>query len=782
MEYLSGGSLRDRLSNEKQLGIEESVRIAESVLKGLAALHATETIHRDVTPGNILFGADGAVKLGDFGVVRREGRDETQLTREGGMVGTLGYLSPEQVQNRDLGPRSDLYSLGVVLFEMLAGRLPQEAISELGRRLAPLQAAPDVRRFRKDTPRWIARIVSRLLEVRPADRYQSAKAVLRDFERHHAPGRPRLRRRLLWSALAAFLLLAAVVILVPRGPSFSHLVPLGSTGIAGIGTHGERLWTIPWVNPDTANRAALARLTPDGPRLLATVLARPEEWSPEAISTLSYLDPATGKVVKKVPLPTGEDRFPNDPPRFWFSSIKAVDLFHDGRDEVFVGYSHVPEAPSYTVLYEPRFDRSRIVYYSQGGQSFQGATDLDGDGTPELLFAGIDNGWNWVNVVSAVKLIPWPWGKIPWTPAPVAAPDASQQASEDRYLLWYAIVPRGHFDGVSFLDIDEARRELTLRYETGKTWTLGFDGFLKDGSSASLHAERETARRETYDHFREAERLRRAGALDSAMSEARAAFKSAQHARDLWLAQYAERIEAKILVSEGRIADAEALFTSLMNRAEDVPEVAYDAAVAFHLHGDLSRAVAWYERGIGRDSAMGAGKSKHEFLKGEVLALVEERRYTEALEAVERFGATYPSFQRHIWLFREYVRWRAGERPELDPAGVPWNWTDLERYWALEFALATDDDPSEILRRVDRYLTERPETRAEVLSLRAELLARLGYPREAAEAARAALELVQGERYRSIIARGHADLVEERAQRLRISLRGTVPRDRVPPS
>jgi len=207
MEYLSGGSLRDRLRKEKRLQIEEVIGIAEAVLEGLAALHATGTIHRDVTPGNILFSEDGVVKLGDFGLVRREGRDETKLTREGGVVGTAGYLSPEQVQSRTIGPWSDLYSLGVVCFEMLAGRLPQEAASELGRRLAPLQRAPNVRRFREKIPRWLARIVARFLEVHPADRYRSAEAVLRDLRRHHAPGSPRLRRRLLRPAVVALLAL-----------------------------------------------------------------------------------------------------------------------------------------------------------------------------------------------------------------------------------------------------------------------------------------------------------------------------------------------------------------------------------------------------------------------------------------------------------------------------------------------------------------------------------------------------------------------------------------------
>lgn len=219
-------------------------------------------------------------------------------------------------------------------------------------------------------------------------------------------------------------------------------------------------------------------------------------------------------------------------------------------------------------------------------------------------------------------------------------------------------------------------------------------------------------------------------------------------------------------MAEGRIQEAEARFASLASRVDDLPELAYDAAVAFHLHGDLARAITWYERGLGRNSALGAGKSKHEFLKGEVLALVEERRYAEALAAVDRFGAAYPSSQGQLWTFRGFVHWCSGERPEVDPAGVGWGWTDLARYWALEFSFAAGGDPKGILLQVDRFLAERPETRSEALSLRAELLARLGRQKEAAEEAAAALELLRTEESRSIIARGHAELVAERAHRL----------------
>jgi tetratricopeptide (TPR) repeat protein len=766
MEVVDGPSLRELLQ-KGPLDVREAVRIGAELFEGLAALHRLQIVHRDVKPGNVLLAGGSDVKLADFGLARRLDLEETKVTRTEGIVGTLAYLSPEQAVGKEAKPESDLYSAGLVLFEMLAGRLPHEVASEFGRRLSSLGRAPDIRKFRPETPRWLARVVGRLLEVRPGDRYRTAEEVLGDLAKEKSPPRLRLRRRLLRTSVLALLCLPPLgVVLVPSpGAKFSHLVPLGETGIAAVGTHGERLWTLPGVAPDIADRGTLARITPDGPRLIALVLAKPGRWMPEDISTLTFLDPDSGKVVREVKLPSGAGHFPNDPPRFAFASAKAVDLFHDGMDEVIVSFSHVPEAPFYAVLYAPRYDQARVVYFSRGGQDFQGAADLDGDGVPELLFAGINNGWNWVNVVASVKLDPRYLKQADWLTT-AAAPDAMGQPQEDRMLLWYATVPRGHLEGLNRLTIDEKRHQLVVNYLSGGTFTLGFDGFPPGKGGR----ERQEARRAAYRHLWEAERLRKGKMFGLAMPEAEAALTSANEARETWLAQYAERLRAKILVAEGRTEEAEALFMSVAEKAEDAPEVAYDAGVAFHLAGDLPRAVFWYERGFGRASAIGAGKSKHEFLKGEILALVEEKKYEEALAAVERFGATYPSFQASHWLYHEYIRWRSGEEPQVDPGGVQPNWTDLERYWAMEFEFAGGVNPREMLPRVDRFLAERPETRAEALSLRAELLVRLGRPKDAREAAGAALELVEDEAGRSIIGRAHRDLVEERARRLRARL------------
>src|SRR5258708_36364253 len=112
-----------------------------------------------------------------------------------------------------------------------------------------------------------------------------------------------------------------------------------------------------------------------------------------------------------------------------------------------------------------------------------------------------------------------------------------------------------------------------------------------------------------------------------------------------------------MLAAEDRISEAERGVAAIAGSAEDATEVAYEAAVAFHLQGDLPRAVAWYRRGLDGGATYDGGKSKHEFLKGEVLALLEGRQYSDALAAVDRFGkAFYPGWGQGEG-YREFARW-----------------------------------------------------------------------------------------------------------------------------
>ncbi|MBV8199142.1 MAG: serine/threonine protein kinase, partial [Acidobacteria bacterium] len=737
------------------------------LLEGLAALHALAVVHRDVKPANVLLTSSGAVKLADFGLARHLDRDETRATLDRALVGTVDYLAPEQALGSEADPRSDLYAAGLVLFEMLAGKLPFPAKSDLGALLAHLRTPPpDLRRLRPEVPRWLARLVCRLLAKRPEDRYGSAAAALADLRGRRAA---LLTRRGLVRAVAAGLgvavvaggVVAGVRFAAPPPREFSHLVQQAD-GFGAIDKQGRQLWALHGFNPEILPRAALARLAPGGPRLLATVLQRPGQFRPDQVSTLSYLDPVTGRIVKKVQLPLASEVFPNDPQRFSANHVLAVDLDHDGIDEILVSYGHVPEAPSFTVLYAPRYEHAGIVFYARGGHSFEGAWDVDGDGKPELIFSGINNAYDWVNVLAAVRLDPW-FSEPGWpTSVAAASPDSITYPDQEQKLLWYVPLPRGRMPSQRVVTADTAARRFDVHYSNGRVWKVGFDGFASSPPGRLPVAERERQRREAYRQLREAERLRSLGSLPLALGAAQAAQRAAAAAQESWIEEYAGRVEARLLAAENRIGEAERRFDAIARTAEDATEVDYEAAVAFHLQGDLRRAVSWYRRGLDAGAIFDGGKDKHEFIKGEVLALLEQRRFAEALAAIDSYSRAMAPED----VYREFVRWRAGELPNDVTSRVAPNSTDLHRYWAIECRFARGAEPRQLLAEVERMLSEKPETRGELLSLQAELLARLGDRKRAAEAARAAFEVVSAESGRSIIARGHLDLVRERLRRL----------------
>src|SRR2546421_8795989 len=121
LEYLPGGSLEDRLAERRPLPDAETERIARDVAAGLAHAHARGLVHRDLKPANVLFDEEGRAKIADFGIARI-GEGET-LTEAGTMLGTAAYISPEQASGIPAGPASDVYAVGVILYQMLSGQL-----------------------------------------------------------------------------------------------------------------------------------------------------------------------------------------------------------------------------------------------------------------------------------------------------------------------------------------------------------------------------------------------------------------------------------------------------------------------------------------------------------------------------------------------------------------------------------------------------------------------------------------------------------------------------------
>jgi tetratricopeptide (TPR) repeat protein len=208
MRYVEGRSLSEILEKEGPLPAERAAAIARQVASALEEAHRAGVIHRDLKPGNILLDAEDVAYVTDFGVARSLGGDG--LTRAGAVVGTPDYLSPEQVAGDTVDARTDLYALGIVLFEMLTGQLPFRPGSQaemLAQRLAG--RARDLADVGVRAPRWLGAVVRRLLERSPARRYPSAAAVLEDLDRARVP-RPISRSPLVIAIAAAAVIAVAL--------------------------------------------------------------------------------------------------------------------------------------------------------------------------------------------------------------------------------------------------------------------------------------------------------------------------------------------------------------------------------------------------------------------------------------------------------------------------------------------------------------------------------------------------------------------------------------------
>jgi serine/threonine-protein kinase len=186
MEYIDGVSLQEKLDAQGPLELKEMLRIGMQIARGLAAAHEQGLVHRDIKPANVLL-ENGVqrVKITDFGLARAV--DDVGTTQSGTVAGTPTYMSPEQARGEPVDHRSDLFSLGCVLYAMCTGRPPFRAESALAvlRRVCEDTPKP-IRKVNAEVPEWLCEIVDRLLEKEPQDRFQSAKDVADLLARHLA--------------------------------------------------------------------------------------------------------------------------------------------------------------------------------------------------------------------------------------------------------------------------------------------------------------------------------------------------------------------------------------------------------------------------------------------------------------------------------------------------------------------------------------------------------------------------------------------------------------------
>jgi len=179
MAYYEGKTLRDKI-DQGPLDVEEAVDITSQILKGLTKAHSKDIIHRDIKPANILLTGDRQVKIIDFGLAKLKG--STMLTKTGTTMGTVSYMSPEQAQGGSADHRTDIWSVGVILYEMLAGEKPFEGDYEQAIMYLIMNEEPEfITKVRSEVPKQIERILDRALAKNPNKRYQTMEEMLEDL-------------------------------------------------------------------------------------------------------------------------------------------------------------------------------------------------------------------------------------------------------------------------------------------------------------------------------------------------------------------------------------------------------------------------------------------------------------------------------------------------------------------------------------------------------------------------------------------------------------------------
>jgi serine/threonine protein kinase len=185
MEFVDGVSVAALVKRDGRLEVDDALKIVLETARGLSTAHDRGVIHRDIKPANLMINQRGQVKIADFGIALANHDMSAKLTFAGDVVGTAAYLSPEVMQGNPVDPRSEVYSVGVVLFEMLSGRTPfsDSNVYKLMHDVVETPA-PDVREFVPEIDADIVAIVARMLAKDPAERYQSMHELIADLKKH----------------------------------------------------------------------------------------------------------------------------------------------------------------------------------------------------------------------------------------------------------------------------------------------------------------------------------------------------------------------------------------------------------------------------------------------------------------------------------------------------------------------------------------------------------------------------------------------------------------------
>lgn len=247
MAYYEGQTLKDKLERGT-LNVDDTIAIVTQLTSGLGKAHEKDILHRDIKPANILMGDDGHAKLADFGLAKLAGR--TQMTKTGSTLGTVSYMSPEQASGGDVDHRSDIFSLGVVFYELLTGKRPFPGDHDAAVLYGIMNNDPKpLVSYRSDLPQGLQGIVEKTLCKDPSKRYQTAGELLNDLKalgsggaisESHAKRRPS-------STIRIVPVLAAMALVVVGGYAGFQLFRGSPQPLSQMTK--RKLWVKSWARP-----------------------------------------------------------------------------------------------------------------------------------------------------------------------------------------------------------------------------------------------------------------------------------------------------------------------------------------------------------------------------------------------------------------------------------------------------------------------------------------------------------------------------------------------------
>ncbi len=481
--------------------------------------------------------------------------------------------------------------------------------------------------------------------------------------------------------------------------------------------------------------------------------------TPENRMKMSILDPQTGLRTDTVSLISGAPSFRGVPDRFSANCLNAVDIDHDGNDELIADYCH-DYWPSFSTAWDSATGEHSLVLVASGHHRLFGTADVDDDGTDELLYIGINNLMGWNRAIAAVS--PGTADKTYSQEIRGSTPDEDRTFGLRAGLVWYALV--GHAaDALPQPTIDAERRLILVSRGKRPPLKLDFDGFAQSWESSLTGTARMNARAEAYENLRKANRSMAAGQHQDASEYFTRAIAFADSAGAPVLQNWARIVRLQQLIATGQFDLAEREIEVLVDTENIQPsDVHWEAARAYHLQGELRRAVEHYRSGIaGR--TLDRNRFTREFVIGGVLALVELDEFREARELINTYERSESHAAEDSLYLNRFIDWIAGAspRPLPDPAPILYEY----EYWHLEFQ-RDSSDPAALLSSVETLLRKSEGLEPMLLSLKADLLHQLGRYDEARAASTNAINTMKADIGHNILLRAHRELIEARNEKI----------------